>query len=164
MDQREEAAKRFSEFLERQPDNFVRALIAEIGPDRMTRFFREVERFFLPLAEQVKQVDLGAMWDGRWTRRNIIRAAEEALEDDAMPAARAESIRELRALFIEGFDRFAHDKTPSPATRAAAATAKSPTPRRRASTRIGPACVVCNCMAAADASPSSTSTGSGRES
>ena len=107
MDEREEAAKRFSEFLERQPDNIVRALIAEIGPDRMTRFFRDaVESFFLPLAEQVKQVDLGAIWGGRWTRRNIIRAAEEALEGDAMPAARAEFIRELRALFIEGFDGF----------------------------------------------------------
>ena len=40
-----------------------------------------------------------------------------------MPTARAEFIRELRALFIEGFDRFADDKTPSPATRAAAAMA-----------------------------------------
>jgi hypothetical protein len=87
------------------------------------RFGNAFEHFLRPLIETAKQIDLSPIWDGTWTRRNIIRAAEEALEDPTMPTGRAESIRQQQALFIEGFDRFADDKALSPATRVAAVAA-----------------------------------------
>jgi hypothetical protein len=120
MDEKAEAAKRFSEFLEGQPNALLKALIVELGPDRVERFGNALEHFLRPLIETAKQIDSSPIWDGRWTRHNIIRAAEEALEDTSMSAGRAESIRQRQALFIEGFDRFADDKALSTATRAAA--------------------------------------------
>jgi hypothetical protein len=120
MDEKAEAANRFSAFLESQPNTVLKALIVELGPENRERFGNALEHFLRPVIETAKQIDLSPLWDGRWTRHNIIQAAEEALEDPTVPTERAESIREKRALFIESFDRFADDKALSPATRAAA--------------------------------------------
>jgi hypothetical protein len=120
MDEKAEAAKRFSAFLESQPNTLPKAFLLELGPDRVVEWLGNALEHLRPLIETAKQIDPSPIWDGRWTRRNIIRAAEEALEDPTMPTGRAESIRQQQALFIEGFDRSVDDKALSPATRAAA--------------------------------------------
>lgn len=64
-----------------------------------------------------------AFLDGQFTRRNVVRAADETIDDPKTPKRDAEFMRECRADFIKSFDCIRNPDLPAEDLRSAALTA-----------------------------------------
>lgn len=87
------------------PNSVVKAIVRALGPIRLQEFEIALAHIIqaTKFIEKAKRNDLLPLFE-EFLRHNIVRAADETLEDPGTPPARKERIGRLRAEFTAGFD------------------------------------------------------------